>query len=72
MSESDVEHLVTMANQIAEHLSHGVADDATAADKTVNHIKRFWARSMKQKIKAYATAGGAELSTVASLAVERL
>ena len=36
------------------------------------HIKKFWARSMKQQIINYAESDGLELSPVSRLAVKRL
>jgi len=70
MSESTAS-LIKMINQIsANNRHHG--DDAQAAEQVATHLKKFWARSMKRQIIAYADTDGSELSPVSRLAVERL
>ncbi|WP_148861398.1 formate dehydrogenase subunit delta [Marinobacter fonticola] len=62
--------LIKMINQISVNLDHG--DKDKAAEAVASHIKKFWARSMKQQIIEYAESDGSELSAVSKLAVERL
>lgn len=63
-------HLIKMINQISANLDHG--DKDKAAQDVVGHIKKFWARSMKQQIIEYADADGSELNPVSALAVQQL
>ena len=64
----EVERLVKMANQIADNLSFH--DDAV--DRIADHLQRFWAPSMRQKLAAHAAAGGTGLKPDAVAALERL
>lgn len=64
----EVEHLVKMANQIADNL--GFHDDAE--DRIVDHLQRFWAPSMCQKIVDHDASGGGGLNPAARAAVKRL
>ncbi len=68
---SQLDPLIKMINQIA---SNNLYQDGyeLAASKTASHIQRFWARSMKEKIHAYADHDGEQLSTVAKMALEQL
>jgi formate dehydrogenase subunit delta len=61
-----------MANQIAENLQHGAGSETDAAEQVANHIRRFWARSMKAGISEYLREDGSELSPLAREAVSRL
>lgn len=71
MSDPQLEHLIKMINQIgANNLHHGEGDKA--AEMVATHLKKFWARSMKDQIIAYAESDGADLSPVSKLAVARL
>ncbi|WP_328187819.1 formate dehydrogenase subunit delta [Marinobacter sp. OP 3.4] len=71
MSDQQLQNLIRMINQISDNnLHHG--DEGEAAEVVATHIKKFWARSMKQKIIDYAESDGTELSTVSRLAVKRL
>jgi formate dehydrogenase subunit delta len=67
----DVNKLIRMANQIAANLDCG-PDKARAADAVRDHLRRFWSPSMRAQIVAHRMQGGAGLSEVAALAVERL
>ncbi len=71
MPNIEVEHLIKMMNQIADNIAIGESD-AVAADKLVAHIKRFWARSMIQKIVEYAESDGEKLQAVSKQAVTQL
>ena len=56
-----VDHLVKMANQIA--LNVGTQSELDkVAEKTGNHIRRFWTPAMRQRLAAYGRAGGEGLS----------
>jgi formate dehydrogenase subunit delta len=55
---SDIDHMIKMANQIAENFSFH--DDQ--AERTADHIERFWAPPMRRKIEAHAANGGEGLS----------
>lgn len=67
MSQSQLEHLVVMANQIAANLCHGEESEQVAA--VASHIVRFWAAPMKAKIVDYLNEGGEGLAPVAAQAV---
>jgi len=71
MSNVELEHLVSMSNQIADSIAIGESDDLTAP-KVAAHIKRFWARSMKAKIISYAESDGAGLKPVTKKAISLL
>jgi formate dehydrogenase subunit delta len=64
----EVDRLVKMANQIAENFSFH--DNAAAL--TAEHLQRFWAPSMRQKIVAHDAAGGGGLTATAKTAVQRI
>ncbi len=71
MSNSQLNQLIHMANQIAANNTHH-DDDAEAAQMVASHLKRFWARAMKQQIISYADSDGSALSPVARQAVAEL
>lgn len=64
----EVERLVKMANQIAANLVFH--DDAV--DRVSDHLQRFWAPSMRNRIGEYEAAGGDGLDPVARAAVRKL
>jgi len=70
MSKSQLDTLVHMINQIAAN--NTAYETADAAQRIANHIKRFWARSMKKQIIAYHHSDGEALSPIAKLALEQL
>ncbi|PHR89484.1 MAG: formate dehydrogenase [Leeuwenhoekiella sp.] len=71
MSDQQLQNLIKMINQISDNnLHHG--DEGEAAGVVANHIRKFWARSMKQQISDYAMSDGAELNAISRMAVERL
>ncbi len=72
MSRNQLQGLIDMANQIAANLAHGPGDESAAAERVADHLRRFWARSMKQQLAAYARDDGSELAPLARAAVERL
>jgi len=60
----NIQHLVTMANEIgAFFLSEAGEDNAPA--EIASHITKFWDPRMRAQIIAHANAGGAGLSTAA-------
>lgn len=65
--------LIRMANQIAANNNHKGDQDEVAAI-VANHLKKFWARPMKQQIIAYCQehSNDSELSAIATLAVKQL
>ena len=69
MSHSPVETLIKMINQIATN--NRAYEDKEAAERVASHIKRFWARKMKEDLVEYLDAGGAELDPIAKDAAEQ-
>ncbi|MBM4197111.1 MAG: formate dehydrogenase subunit delta [Gammaproteobacteria bacterium] len=65
----NVDHLVTMANEIAAFFD-AEADKQKAAEQVANHLNRFWEPRMRAAIKAHVAAGGAGLAPLARRAVE--
>ena len=57
-TNSEIAHLVSMANDIAANLSFHSDVDERIAD----HINRFWAPRMRSLLIKYASAGGQNLS----------
>ncbi len=68
---TEIEHLVKMANQIAENFAFaGDADKQVAG--VVDHLTRFWAPAMKQHLLDYVEQGGEGLSACVLSALEQL
>ena len=67
----DVEHLVTMANDIAAFFD-SEPDKAIAAEGVRFHISRFWEARMRRAIIEHVKQGGEGLSPTARSAVEKL
>jgi len=67
VSESSVEHLVKMANQIVANVPALTAE--ARIENAAAHMKRFWTPVMTAKLKAHATHGAGELSPDAEKAV---
>ncbi|GGO83656.1 hypothetical protein GCM10011348_27960 [Marinobacterium nitratireducens] len=65
---NQLDTLILMANQIAANNSH-YGTEAEAAERVRNHLKKFWARSMKQQIIDYLQNDGSELSPLARQAI---
>lgn len=68
MSDKELEHLVGMLNDIVLNFSF----QPDTADLAANHLTRFWAPSMREKIMAHLEAGGDGLSEPAKQALARL
>jgi len=64
----EVERLVKMANQIAENLVFH--DDAI--ERIADHLQRFWAPSMRQRLAEHAASGGAGIRPEVRAALQRL
>lgn len=60
-----------MCNQIADNVG-GHLSTAQAADKVLNHITLFWAKSMKADLIRYYKTDGQQLNQTAKLATENL
>lgn len=71
MSQSEMDRLVQMINQIAiNNISAG--DENAVAEMIAGHIQKFWSRRMKQMLGEYVEQGGEELHPAAKLAAEKL
>ncbi len=70
MSESSIEALVRMANQIAANVAHHPYEQA--AGEVAAHLRSFWAPSMREELAAYVADGGTGLDPVAREAVAQL
>ena len=71
MTSHQQDHLIHMLNQIsANHAHHD--DQREAARAVANHVGRFWARSMKDKILGCSAAEQARLSPIALQSVALL
>jgi formate dehydrogenase subunit delta len=67
----DVEHLVSMANDIAAFFDSD-ADKKVAVEGVRFHISRYWEKRMRETIIAHVAAGGAGLAPTACEAVKQL
>ncbi len=66
-----IDTLVKMINQIADNAPRQETPEATA-EAVAAHLKKFWAKPMKQEMREYVKAGGVGLNEVAAEAVRRL
>lgn len=64
----DIEHLVTMANQIGAFFK-SYPDAEQAKKDIVMHIKRFWALSMRLQLIEHAQQQGSGLDPIVQAAV---
>lgn len=71
MSNTELAHLIKMINQIADNIAVGESEDSASIQLAI-HIKRFWARSMKEKIISYADNDGEKLQPVVRKALASL
>lgn len=70
MSGQQIEHLVSMANQIA--LNFGEKRNLTeAARKTGVHLEKFWTRAMREKLSIEAAGSEVPLSPAVKLMLEQ-
>ena len=63
--------IVKMSNQIADNIGLHLSSEQ-AADKVCNHIRLFWAKSMKNNLIKYYQEDGERLGSTTKLAVEKL
>ena len=68
MTNAEMKHLVSMANDIAANLSF----QAGADEKIADHINRFWAPRMRGLLLEYAANGGQDLSDALLPALDKL
>ena len=71
MSDSELEHLIKMLNQIANNVAIGESDELVARS-VANHVEKFWAPSMREKINRYAESDGEKLQSVSKQAIALL
>ena len=71
MSSSQIKNLVSMLDQIANNNSYKKTDEETARI-VANHLQKFWARSMRDKMTQYLSDDGPELTNVSKLALAQL
>ena len=72
LSDPQLRSSIRMLNQIAANQRH-FANDDQAAEAVAAHLKKFWARSMKQQMVEFVAAGGgSELSPIALQAIGKL
>jgi formate dehydrogenase subunit delta len=65
------EHLVAMANDIANYFRAQGREEAIAG--IASHIKRYWTPRMRQKLTAYLAQGhGGDLDELPRAAIDRL
>lgn len=64
----EIDQLVKMANQIADNFSF----QEDTVDRLADHLRRFWAPSMRQKLIELLEAGGDGLKPDVIAAVQRL
>jgi formate dehydrogenase subunit delta len=67
----DVDHLVTMANEIAAFFASSSAPDCAAQD-VAGHLQHYWEPRMRAALRGHLAAGGAGLLPVARAAVQLL
>ena len=70
MTESKLEKLARMANQIGDY--YAAMPEEEAAEGVATHLRRFWTPKMIRELVAFADAGGASLNPTAAHALEAL
>ena len=68
----DIEHLVTMANQIGSFFESESVDANQAAKEVASHLRRFWEPRMRKQIVAHYQRGAAGLEDIPRDAVAML
>lgn len=71
MSESKIERLVSMANQIALNMSANGTDEIVAG-QVAQHLEKFWSPPMKNLITEQPSDADLGLSPIALMAVQNL
>lgn len=67
-ADTELQHLVDMANDIARNFSF----HHDAEERIADHLSRFWAPALRRRIIAHVEAGGVGLADSAIEAVRRL
>jgi formate dehydrogenase subunit delta len=70
MANEQLNQLIKMVNQIANNNSHQTEEESV--DLILNHLKKFWALSMKKQIIDYAKQENTDLVPLAKIAVNKL
>lgn len=65
------EHLVKMANDIADYFA-SEPDRAAAISGIASHMRRFWEPRMRRRVAAHLDSGGEGLSELARAGVHEL
>ncbi len=65
---SRIDQLVKMANQIALNCGER-RDPETAAQKTAEHLQKFWTRDMLEQLAQHAASGGNDVSATVQTAL---
>lgn len=68
---NEIEHLIKMANQIAENFAFS-GDEEKQVAGVVDHLTRFWAPTMKQHLLEYVGQGGEGVSEPVLTALARI
>lgn len=68
MATTEIDHLLKMANDIADNL----AFQADADDRIADHINRFWAPRMRNLLIQHAADGSQDLSETLLSAISKL
>ena len=71
MSESKIERLVSMVNQIALNMSAN-GSDKMVADQVAQHLEKFWSLPMKNLITEQPVDTDIGLTAIGQLAVQQL
>lgn len=69
MTDTQVEHLVKMAQQIALNMA---AEGDAQADKTAAHIRKFWTPAMREELVKHARTHRGKLSAELQRVVDLL
>ena len=71
MSESKIERLVSMANQITLNMSANGTDEMVA-DQVAQHLEKFWSPPMKNLITQQSSDADLGLTPIAQMAIQNL
>ncbi len=71
MSESKIERLVSMINQIALNMSANGTDEMVA-DQVAQHLEKFWSPPMKNLITEQPSNADLGLTPIAQMAIQSL
>jgi formate dehydrogenase subunit delta len=71
MSESKIERLVSMINQIVLNMSANGTDEMVA-DQVAQHLEKFWSPPMKNLITEQPSNADLGLTPIAQMAIQNL